>query len=538
MTITEDLDVSHEGSTQKLLNLSTLPHGVYVLKVLASAVIGSSNTTLYSNELTHKIGRFDTSSTGNPLLLIKVPDVTEQYTNIPVHYLLVTAESNKAYHLSISLDGVEKTELAISSNNASSYPLYFEEKGTYTLLCSIVELALSYSQYLNIVAYTGNLPIIDPTRGDLMLYLNPRGKSNDATDRDEWKDYNGLYTASLKNLHYGQVNGWMMDAEGTSYLKLSSGASLELPDFKPFVYDPTKVSSADSRMGYGMTIEIDFEISGVLDFDEDIIKCYSTDLAGTTIPVGFRVLGDKVQFFNSRLNNGFDSDGNPLGALMSLNLVEGKRTRVSFVLEPNTGKIDFPMCYAYLDGKLSAAKIYESNDSFKDSNNPAYLNINAENAEVKIYGIRFYSSALADKMILNNFTASLPTLEEKQKRFDSNNVFNANNKIDYNLVAAEDYDLGIPYMKITGGWATEKESKWQLKGQANANAGLPTGKKDYRLIDVEVKYPKYTQAEIDAGQAYFLNYNDYKFVNKFASGKTMATAYGEKPSNGGVIMYA
>ena len=44
-----------------------------------------------------------------------------------------------------------------------------------------------------------------------------------------------------------------------------------------------------------------------LDFDEDIIKCYSTDLAGTTIPVGFRVLGDKVQFFNSRLNNGFDS---------------------------------------------------------------------------------------------------------------------------------------------------------------------------------------------------------------------------------------
>lgn len=538
LTIVEDLDVSHEGSTQKLLNLSTLSHGVYVLKVLASAVIGSSNTTLYSNELTHKIGRFDTSSTGNPLLLIKVPDVTEQYTNIPVHYLLVTTESNKEYHLSISLDGVEKTELAISSNNANSYPLYFEEKGTYTLLCSIVELALSYSQYLNIVAYTGNLPIIDPTRGDLMLYLNPRGKSNDATDRDEWKDYNGLYTASLKNLHYGQVNGWMMDAEGTSYLKLSSGASLELPDFKPFVYDPTKVSSADSRMGYGMTIEIDFEISGVLDFDEDIIKCYSTDLAETTIPVGFRVLGDKVQFFNSRLNNGFDSDGNPLGALMSLNLVEGKRTRVSFVLEPNTGKIDFPMCYAYLDGKLSAAKIYESNDSFKDSNNPAYLNISAENAEVKIYGIRFYSSALADKMILNNFTASLPTLEEKQKRFDSNNVFNANNKIDYNLVAAEDYDLGIPYMKITGGWATEKESKWQLKGQANANAGLPTGKKDYRLIDVEVKYPKYTKAEIDAGQAYFLDYKDYKFVNKFASGKPMATAYGEKPSNGGVIMYA
>jgi hypothetical protein len=74
--------------------------------------------------------------------------------------------------------------------------------------------------------------------------------------------------------------------------------------------------------------------------------------------------------------------------------------------------------------------------------------------------VRFYSTALSDKMILNNYTASLPTLEERQKRYDTNNVFNASGDVDYALVASDDYNLEIPYMKITGGWATEKEAKW------------------------------------------------------------------------------
>jgi hypothetical protein len=61
--------------------------------------------------------------------------------------------------------------------------------------------------------------------------------------------------------------------------------------------------------------------------------------------------------------------------------------------------------------------------------------------QIKIYGIRFYSTALENRVILNNFTASLPTLEERQVRYDSNNVYNANNEVDYNLVSAEAYDL-------------------------------------------------------------------------------------------------
>jgi len=51
-------------------------------------------------------------------------------------------------------------------------------------------------------------------------------------------------------------------------------------------------------------------------------------------------------------------------------------------------------------------------------------------------------------------------------------------------------------------------------------------------VDVEVIYPD------PKTHPYFEGYSNYKFVNTFASGKTMANAYDEKPTNGGAIMYA
>jgi hypothetical protein len=301
--------------------------------------------------------------------MVMIPEVTEQHTNILVQYMVLTTEANKEFTLDLSLDGVSKTKLTIQSNVVKDYNLYFEQQGTYTLSASVYELNLTYSTYITIKPYTGNLPVIDPTRSDLMVYLNPRNKSNSALDRDKWADYNGNYTGNLTGLHYGTANGWLMDEYGINYLKLTSGATFSMPDFRPFIKDPTKEDASDSRMGSGMTIELDFEINGVLDYDTELIKCLSRN-KDDDIKVGFCVTGDRIRFYSSR------------GALLSLNLVEGKRTRVSFVIEPNTGTISFPMVYGYLNGKLSGAVIYDSaSDAFKDvSDGPAYITVDSTDA--------------------------------------------------------------------------------------------------------------------------------------------------------------
>jgi hypothetical protein len=298
----------------------------------------------------------------------------------------------------------------------------------------------------------------------------------------------------------------LIDDNSNNYLKLSSGAALTFKDFMPFKQEPKTT---------GMTIELDFEVNGTLNYNTDLISCFSTN-KDLEVKSGFKITGDTISFYGSN------------GTLLSLKYVEGKRIKVSFVIEKST--TNYPMAYVYLNGKLSGAAFYKT-ASFEDNEYPAKLKVDSTAAQIKLYSVRFYSSSLNDKTILNNYTASLSVLEDRQASYDTNNVYKGNSdEIDFIKVNSEEYSSRIPYMILTGGYATEAESKWKRKDNTGDIIGrLPTGKKDYRMVDVEVKYPKNED---------FSGYVDYKFKNEFASGKPIATAYGETPTNGGAIMYA
>lgn len=519
---------NYVGSWSSTLDLSGLEHGTYVLEVQASANIENSGITIPSNVLKHKIIKFS-SENGNSLLTYSLPDEIEQYTNIPLNYYLASLEDNKNYTLDIAVDGNSMASLEITTNTLATYPLYFETKGNYNLTLTVVELGLSRSTVISVTEYIGELPIIDPNNQSLMLYLTPKGQSNSSINRDKWMDYHNRYTAELTNLHYSNANGWLTDDDGTAYLQLNSGGKMTIPGFYPFAQDPTQINTQNSAMGSGMTIEIDFEIDGITDYDADIIKCLSKDQTGLNW-VGFTVTGNKIKFY-SYLKNGSEKQG----ALTTSTIVEGKRVRLSFVIEPNDNGKDptyFPMCYTYLNGILSNAVLYDKGDKFiESSDNPAQLYIDSTSAQIKIYGIRFYTIALKDRAILENYTASLPTLEERQSRFNSNDVYNDFDLIDYELVSSENYDLQIPYMTLTGGYATDKDNdKWRLyPSDQVGEPGLPTGKKDYRLVDVKVVYPN---------NEYFKDYKNYFYTNTFDNGLGMTDNFGKRANNGGCIMYA
>ena len=532
--IIKSLNLNDEGEMLSTISFSNREHGVYILKVQACATITGTTNVIYSNELTHKIANF--TAGGEPLLMVLAPEKTEQYTNIDVNYLFVTDEIGQSYTLDIKLNNQSYKQEIIQSTILGKYTFYFEDKGTYEALFTVVETGIFKSLTLNIAGYTGNLPVIDPSRDDLMLYLTPRGKTNTGVDRAEWADYNGRYTATISGLHYGSSDGWLMDAHGTNYLKLTSGANLKMPNFKPFEYDLTKVGT--NSPGLGMTIELDFEINGILDYDVPTITCVSYDDTNTIPYCGFEVIGDKVKMYNSRLNGQINpATGKLNGVLANQTIVEGKRMRLSFVIEPQTQS--YPLCYTYLNGKISGATKYTVGiDEFKDGYYPATLKIDSSAAQVKVYGIRFYNNALKDNIILNNYTASFSSLADRQANYDTNKVLDAKNNVSFALVADEEYNLQIPYMKLTGGYKSiSKDDKWTLAEPANMKAGLPTGKKDYRLVDVEIVYPTYAEDE----DGYFKDYKPYSFVNEYEKdGKKipMKDAGGLRPTNGGMIMYA
>jgi hypothetical protein len=131
-------------------------------------------------------------------------------------------------------------------------------------------------------------------------------------------------------------------------------------------------------------------------------------------------------------------------------------------MEPEKGK-KYPMCLTYLDGIISSAVAYDTTATFKDAGNegfPAILTADSTNGTIDIYGIRFYSTALTDSTILNNYTASLPTLAQREEKYNSNLVFDpVSGEISLSKIMAGTYNLTIPYAIITGGLSCDKKFK-------------------------------------------------------------------------------
>jgi hypothetical protein len=189
------------------------------------------------------------------------------------------------------------------------------------------------------------------------------------------------------------------------------------------------------------------------------------------------------------------------------------------------------MILSYLNGICSNAEAYKDTDTLKDSANPAVLKIDSTHGQVDLYSVRFYNNAIDESIILNNYQASFSSKEERERSYRSNAILDSNGNISLDLIEAEDYDLQIPYVKITGGFGCDK--KFKMKKKEDDDFRLPTGKKDYRLINIDIIYPK---------NNYFAGYGKNgsgKFSTKceFADGKTVFDGYDATPTKGGAMMY-
>ena len=102
------------------MSLNPFEQGVYYLEVQAKVELKSSTEVIYSNTLTHKVGCLKADNE-QPLLVVKVPEKAEMYTNIPVEYYLLTTETNKRYTLQIKINGQEEAQLQIGTNVLGIY---------------------------------------------------------------------------------------------------------------------------------------------------------------------------------------------------------------------------------------------------------------------------------------------------------------------------------------------------------------------------------------------------------------------------------
>jgi len=105
------------------------------------------------------------------------------------------------------------------------------------------------------------------------------------------------------------------------------------------------------------------------------------------------------------------------------------------------------MIKTYLNGQVCGITQYDkdNDDMIHNPMDPAYIIFDSTAGIVDIYNIRVYkNAALSSNIVLNNYIATLSTLEEKTTKFtDNTNVLDDDNNISIEKIETENNNSGF-----------------------------------------------------------------------------------------------
>lgn len=282
---------------------------------------------------------------------------------------------------------------------------------------------------------------LNPVETRLVYAFSPSGHSNNDANKETFSytytDKNNVSTnieAKLTGFDYAS-NGWVATNENKSVLRHSGDAitTINLPIFSASYVDSDgqNIQFAGTAQNVGRTIEIEFNVHDVIDYETEIIRCFDED-TGT----GFVFTPTDAYLLASTLSIAKDSEGNITNKdnIPIVTYRDNERLRVSFVIEPvgtfsddegNKQKIS-----VYINGEFSSATPYDDASSFTNSQ---VITIGSEKCILDIYSIRMYDMALTETQIKQNYFADKETINEKIALNEENDVLDdfGNETVDY-----------------------------------------------------------------------------------------------------------
>lgn len=401
--------------------------------------------------------------------------VYTQYETATIVYQGIYNEGETQVELKAYCNNVEvkSTFASLIFNRQQEWYVALNNAGTYKFTIRMIDYNLERSiENIEVRAAEIVPPTINTNDNALALYLSAEGRSNTEANPAVWSYKN--INCTFENFNWN-TNGWITDNDQVTSLHLTNGAKLIVPYaiFENDVTDPN---------GVGKAIEIVYKLSNIRDENAVFIKAASK--YNNKIQTGIISTGSIISL-NTRNNETYkiintNTDGtnilerkhNGLQAYISAD----QRIHVAFSIQTkNTNNSNANFIYTYVDGVLSSLKQYDSNDHIQETaNDPSYIIVDSTYGDVDIYSIRVYNKYIADSIVLNNYAADLPTLEQKMFIKTNNDVL-IDGKISLNKVA----ELGnIPYLVVTD--LREVKDKKASTGIIKEESRLTTGKQDYR----------------------------------------------------------
>lgn len=482
------------------VDLNGCLHGVYVLEATLHGTLPNGEI-IASNTINHKIIYYD-NTINTPLIAAHVPTLqVQQYEDLTITYMIVDKGSTSAVVTARLYVDDDYTNVSTTLEQMSSWKKTFLSEGNFELKISYGAATKEIGRVI-VLKYSGDIPVIDtnPTDVTLEMYLTSQGRSNDEADRASWDWKN--YKTKFENFLWGETNGWLEDEDGATALKLTNGAKIEIEGYYPFAQDATT---------YGLTVELDFTVSGVLDYSKPLIHCLSqwtTTEGKREIAAGFQMTGQKatlnsdmIKATTTDISGEGDEDGNITNTNdLSLQAYtqyfkEGERVHLTYVIESIPSSVtsnDFYYVFTYLNGVLSgigrmSASSGASHESFKQQNAyPAKFIVDSTYGDINLYNVRFYRNGLSKRAVVNNWIADLTDIDQKIELYKENNILEDDGSISLKAIQDIAYQLKVPYVLFNGGCKMNKKKKDPISYATKPEYALPSAKDDYKLFSMKM----------------------------------------------------
>lgn len=390
----------------------TLPHpgttGVYNV----SFYLSNSDNTIQTKAVSINIMCI---SAGETIKLMCVNNVAEQLTNWQDNTVFDYAIYDGASALTDALFSIMKGGSEVYSSENDSITTNAKQTLTYPMEVDtdddanfdvIVSVTSDNNSLIDPITLNVNNSLGYSATAGAALYINPRTRSNSQSNSCSIVNEvdKSVIPVIWNNFNWGN-DGWVTDGDGVKVLKIFARSSAVI-DYQPFAVEAAR---------RGKTIEIDFKVENASDASKNIITIAEGN-------VGLKVSGENISFFSQSRHDSSTQD---------VPTDNGVRIRLTVVVMPDAyGNAGFNIVAIYINGKKNRQYAYESNDYFK---NAGKITLGNDYANLYLYGLRVYDSALTSEAVQKNYINQLVTTDEKQTEKSINQVLDGEGvNIDFN----------------------------------------------------------------------------------------------------------
>lgn len=367
-------------------------HGAHVLKVWFTCKIEGANVT--SNSLYFTIMCIEQGNT-TPIIAVSAQYQTsvEQYSNIVKKYRVYDPSSMTA---SITLEANGETVSSLTVDRT-------EHTWTYrpTEVGDLVQTIRCGDQYASWTQTVTQSSIqVEAETAALALHLSSYGRSNNEENPGVWES--GNVACEFQDFNFVS-DGWKQDEDDNTVLRVTGDARLKIP-YRMFGYDFRTT---------GKTIEFELATREVLNYDAEVINCYSGDR-------GFSITAQQLRLKSEQSE-------------MGTRYKEDEHIRVTFVVEK---KSENRLILCYINGIMSGAAQYPENDDFSQAD-PVGITIGSNDCTTDLYNIRVYDNNLTRFQVLDNWIADTQNPEERVNRYLRNQIYDAYGRVTISQLPAD-----------------------------------------------------------------------------------------------------